>query len=96
MSEGWEPGVKVARRAAARLLLAHRAGLVVLGTGGEELCVAACSWPQLKRVLRLKIGRMWALHGATCPPPAAPGGPRRGDERDGELREVLGLPPLTE
>ena len=54
----WNLTAAPSRRAAARLLVAHRAGLVRLGPD-EDFCLMVVSSAILVQKMRNKVGRLW-------------------------------------
>lgn len=90
----WELTAAPSRRAAARLLVAHRAGLVRLGAD-EDFCLMVVSSAVLVSKMRAKVARLWLEHGTRCPAPGQPGAPRRDDDRDAVLAEALASGPAV-
>ena len=88
----WNLTAAPSRRAAARLLVAHRAGLVRLGPD-EDFCLMVVSSAILVQKMRNKVGRLWMANGRLCPAPGQPGAPRTPDPRAELLAEVLDQPP---
>ncbi len=53
----------VARRMAARLLRAHRGGVMDLSAGDVDRCVDGCTRPFVPTAQRQSIQRLWLTHG---------------------------------
>lgn len=55
----WTPSVRTTRRAAARLVVSHRAGGITLKTDEIIACIDAISHVHLSRKLCMLVGKLW-------------------------------------